>query len=98
MGGSVTMRAALLFWTLVGAMSTWQPQLAAAPAPQNGIEGRWTAEQSADSGPAKDVTLSFERRGVSLGGSWQAGTDEMPLFDVREAGGNITFTLVIPGT
>jgi alpha-galactosidase len=94
------MRAAVLFFGLTMIdVGVCQLCLAAAAQAQNGIEGRWMAEQAAaEPASAKEVTLSFERRGTALAGSMRTGADEMPLFDVRETGTNVSFTAVIPGT
>src|SRR5437870_686933 len=98
MGGSVNMRAAVLFWAMMMiALSASPSHLAAAEA--QGIEGSWTAEQSSEDNPgSQEVTLSFDRRGVALTGTMREASNELPLFDVRETGATISFTVVIPGT
>ena len=70
----------------------------ASAAPAGGFEGLWTAEQAnSDGGAPKEVSLDFTRVRGALAGVMRAGADELPLFDVREAGTNITFTVVLPG-
>jgi len=98
MGESVKMRAAVLSFALLTiAAAAGQVRPAAAAPSENGIEGRWTAERTRADGTAEEVTLSFERRGTALAGTMQAGSDEIPLFDVRETGANISFSVVAAG-
>ena len=82
----------------VGAIAFGAPVFPAAPVSE--LEGSWTAEQTgADAGASKQATLTFVRGGAgSLNGTMRVGAGEMPLFDVREMGPNVSFTLVIPGT
>src|SRR4051812_13847498 len=100
MGGRLGMRAAvLLFGLAMLDVAACELCFAAAAQAQTGIEGRWTAEQAvAEPRSTKDVTLSFERRGAALAGTMRAGSDELQLFDVRETGTTLSFTVVIPGT
>src|SRR3569832_901829 len=99
MGTSVKSRPAVLLWALVTAAFTAAPLHDVAAAAQQGLEGSWAAEQSsADNGGVKDITLSFDRSGAALSGTMRAADSEMPLFDVRETGATISFTVVIPGT
>jgi alpha-galactosidase len=42
--------------------------------------------------------LTFTRANGVLSGSMRRGTDEIPLFDVKETGTDVSFTAVIPGT
>ena len=80
----------------VGATSFAWPVLPAEPAA--GLEGSWTSEQAGvDSGASNQATLSFVRAvNGSLKGSMRVEPGESPLFDVREMGTNVSFTLVIP--
>jgi len=59
------------------------------------LQGNWTAQQTgAGSAAAIEATLVF----AGDKGAMRVGADEWPLFDVKQAGGDVTFTLVIPGT
>jgi alpha-galactosidase len=62
-----------------------------------GLEGSWTAEQTG-TGLSNESTLSFTRAGEMLSGTMRSTDGQTPLFDVRETGGIVSFTLVIPGT
>jgi alpha-galactosidase len=73
------------------------PRLAAGPA--SGLEGSWKAEQTNSDGTAPiEATLSFTFMRGALSGVMRASGEELPLFDVKEAGSNVSFALVIPGT
>jgi len=59
------------------------------------LQGNWTAQQTGTSSAAAiEAALVF----VGDKGTMRVGADEWPLFDVRQAGADVTFTLVIPGT
>jgi len=59
------------------------------------LQGSWNARQTASGSAAPvDATLNFD----GARGTMRVGADEWPLYDVKEAGQDITFTLVIPGT
>jgi alpha-galactosidase len=80
---------------LLGAMI---PGLPAAAASAPGVlEGNWAAEQTR-AGVSSQALLSFTRAGEALSGSLHAAGGELPLFDVRETDGIISFTLIVPGT
>jgi len=67
-----------------------QPEIAAGP-----LEGRWAAQQSAPGSAAPvDGTLVF----TGNRGTLQIGAESWPLFEVKQAGANVGFTLVIPGS
>jgi len=73
------------------------PEMAfAAQAP--GIEGRWLAQRTDPGAAPRDAVIAFTRNGSAIVGTMRAGGEEMPLFDVQDASGNVSFTLVIPGT
>jgi alpha-galactosidase len=83
--------------TFVGVTAFASP---ASPATQAaGLEGTWISEQT---GPASSAplqaTLNFARSesGVLKGGL-KLESGELPLFDIRETGANVSFTLVMPG-
>ena len=83
--------------SFAGAIAFASPAMPATLA--GGLEGRWTAEQTgADAGAPKQAMLTFVDAAGSLVGTMRAGADDMPLFDVREMGTDISFTLVIPGS
>src|SRR5258705_2155250 len=70
----------------------------ASAAEANGLEGRWTGEQANSGQPAPvAATLIFAQGSGTLTGIMRVGAEEMPLFDVKENGTTISFTLVIPG-
>jgi alpha-galactosidase len=66
------------------------------------ILGSWNAKGSAPASatvaPPPEATLTFSRNGDAVSGVMRAGGNEYALFDVREADGNVSFTVVIPGT
>ena len=63
------------------------------------LDGTWSAEQTAPGsiGPSA-ATLSFTRAGDRVAGLLRSGGQEFPLFDVRQSGAEVTFSVVIPGT
>jgi len=68
-------------------------------APASGFEGQWTGEQANSEQPAPaTATLIFTEGSGALAGIMRVGADELPLFDVKESGTSISFTLVIPGS
>jgi alpha-galactosidase len=73
--------------------------LGAAPAD---LVGSWSAKQNAPAGAAaaapSEATLTFARNGDALSGVMRAGGEEFPLYDVKETGSAVSFTMVIPGT
>ena len=86
-------------WLLivVGLAAIASPRPAGA-APAGGLEGRWTGEQAnSDRTDATEATLIFTQGRGALTGIMRVGAEEMPLFDVKENGTNLSFTLVIPG-
>jgi alpha-galactosidase len=59
------------------------------------LQGNWTAQQTGTgSAAAVEAVLVF----AGDKGTMRVGADEWPLFDVKQAGADVTFTLVIPGT
>jgi alpha-galactosidase len=96
MGASMGSIFRLCLLVLLGAVAFAAPVLPATP--QSGLEGSWTAAQSPNAGTARQATLTFVRAGQTLTGTMRDATGEMPLFDVRETGATVSFTLVIPGT
>src|SRR5258706_7519687 len=64
--------------------------------------GNWSAKQNAPAGaagtPPSEAMLTFSRNGGAISGVMRAGRDEFPLFDVEDAEGGFSFTVVIPGT
>jgi hypothetical protein len=77
----------------------------AAPAPRvtppqnnarsGGLDGDWTAEQaSAGSAAPVAAKLTF----IGDHGTMRVGDDDWPVFEVKRADKNVSFTLVIPGT
>src|SRR5262249_52047164 len=71
----------------------------AAGAPAGGLAGSWQAEQANSDGSAPlTATLVFTRRGAAVSGVMRAKDGEVPLFDVKEAGNGVSFTVVIPGS
>lgn len=60
-----------------------------------GLEGPWMAQQ-ASPGSAASIEAALNFTGNR--GTMNVGADDWPLFDVKEMGANIAFTLVIPGT
>ena len=80
----------------LAAITTLRP---ADGAPADGLEGQWTGEQANSEQPApSEATLIFTQGPGALTGIMRVGAEEMPLFDVKESGTSISFTLVIPGT
>ncbi len=69
------------------------------PVPGPELEGSWSAEQTIPGsiGPSA-ATLSFTREGDRVAGVLRSDGQEFPLFDVRQAGAEVTFSVVIPGT
>jgi len=67
-------------------------------APAAGLDGSWQAEQSNGGGAPDAATLVFTRNGATLSGVMRGKDGDMPLFDVKEAGSTVSFTLVIPGS
>src|SRR6476659_6905201 len=67
-------------------------------APAAGLDGSWQAEQSNAGGAPDAATLVFTRNGATLSGVMRGKDGDMPLFDVKEAGSTVSFTLVIPGS
>jgi hypothetical protein len=67
-------------------------------APATGLAGSWQAEQSPPGGAPGAATLVFTRNGTTLSGVMRGATGDMPLFEVKEAGSTVSFTLIIPGT
>jgi alpha-galactosidase len=71
------------------------------PPPVEGpsLEGDWSAERTVpDSTGPSAATLSFAREGDRITGILRTGGQEFPLFDVKQAGSDVSFTQVIPGT
>jgi alpha-galactosidase len=67
----------------------------AKPAGPATLKGRWTAEQKGPGSAAPvEAALSFD----GSSGSMRVGEDDWPLFDVKQTGSDVGFTLVIPGT
>ncbi len=75
------------------------PPPPSAPPPASNLEGSWNAEQTAPGsiGPSA-ATLNFMREGDRVAGSLRSEGQEFPLFDVRQMGSEVTFSLVVPGT
>jgi alpha-galactosidase len=72
--------------------------LAASPAitqPAVGLQGSWEAQQ-ASSGSAAPIAATLTFTGDH--GTMQVGADAWPLFEVKQMGTAISFTLIIPGT
>src|SRR5437868_14616142 len=68
-------------------------------APAGGLEGRWMGEQAnSQRADATEAVLIFTQGPGALTGTMRVGAEEMPLFDVKESGTNLSFTLVMPGT
>jgi hypothetical protein len=68
---------------------------AAQVTPATALQGSWNARQTASGSAAPvDATLAFD----GAKGTMRVGTDEWPLYDIKQAGDDVTFTLVIPGT
>ena len=68
-------------------------------APASGFEGQWTGEQANSEQPAPaTATLIFTQGSGALAGIMRVGADELPLFDVKESGTSISFTLVVGRT
>jgi len=63
------------------------------------LEGNWSAEQTTPGsvGPSA-ATRSFTREGNRVAGVLLSDGQEFPLFDVRQVGSEVTFSVVIPGT
>lgn len=59
------------------------------------LQGNWAAQQTG-TGSAAGVEAVLVFAGDK--GTMRVGADEWPLFDVKQAGADVTFTLVIPGT
>jgi alpha-galactosidase len=77
----------------VAQQSTPRPPASVAASGQ--LDGAWTAEQTSAGAPTPiAVNLAFMgNRGVM-----HVGTDDWSLFDVRDSGADVSFSLVIPGT
>src|SRR2546423_1782210 len=83
---------------LVGLAAIASPRPAGSAA-AGGLEGRWTAEQAnSERADANQATLIFTQGPGALTGMMRVGAEEMSLFDVKESGTTLSFTLVIPGT
>jgi hypothetical protein len=69
------------------------------PPPSPDIEGTWNAEQTPPGGAGPNAaTLSFMQEGDRVAGSLRTGGQDFPLFDIRQTGPELTFSVVIPGT
>ena len=74
---------------------TAAPEPAAPPPSAAKLDGSWKARQtSPGSGAPVDVVLVF----AGPRGTLRVGADEWPLYDIKTAGTQVSFTLVIPGT
>jgi alpha-galactosidase len=71
---------------------------AAAAAPASGIEGSWNVQRSDAGAPAGDGVITLTRNGNTVTGTMKVGSEMRPIFDVRDANGRVSFTLIIPGT
>jgi alpha-galactosidase len=72
-----------------------RPAAAASAAPEPpALTGRWTAKQIHPGSAPLDAVLTFD----GDGGTMQAGANRWSLFEVRQTGEDIAFTVVIPGT
>src|SRR5258707_11272268 len=91
---SVLMFGCLLIF---GAMTFASPAFSAGPV---GLEGEWRAEQTGPNSAApSQAILNFARaENGSFRGTMREGSGDLPLFDVREMGTNVSFTLVVAGT
>jgi alpha-galactosidase len=72
-----------------------------APLPPSGppLDGEWRAQQTSPNSPMPNAaTLNFARDGDRLTGTLLTNGQEFPLFDVRQTGLVVSFSVVIPGT
>ena len=93
------MRSAFRLFGLSLASAAAIGSLASAASPASGLEGRWTAEQTAADGSVpKTATISFTRALAGVSGTMREGMDDLTLFDIREMGTTVSFTVVVPGT
>jgi len=89
--------AALAFAALILASAT--SDSAAAPAPSGAFVGTWTMEQIPPGGAARrQGTLTVTRSGDALAGTMRVGGTDVPLSNVRESGGIISFSTTMPGS
>src|SRR5258706_159535 len=94
-----SMKPVLRICLLIAFAWTAAPSMRSASAADvSGLEGQWTGEQANSNQPAPvAATLIFTQGPGTLTGIMRVGAEEMPLFDVKESGTTISFTLVIPG-
>ena len=95
-GGTMTAIFRMGFMILACALAALTPAFAAAP--DTALEGQWRVEQANSTGSAAaQGTLTFTREGGALTGAMRFGADELPIFDAKETGTSVSFTVVIPG-
>src|SRR5688572_15271883 len=89
--------AALAFAAVVVASAT--SGITAAPAPASSFAGTWTVEQIPPGGAARrQGTLTVTRNGNALAGTMRLDDADVPLSNVRESGGIISFSATLPGS
>ncbi len=89
--------AALAFAALILASAT--SDSAAAPAPSGAFVGTWTMEQIPPGGAARrQGTLTVTRSGNALAGTIRVDGTDVPLSNVRESDGIISFSTTMPGS
>ena len=96
-GGTMKTIFRVGFLILAGGFAAYAPAFAAAP--ETALEGEWRVEQANSNGTAAaEGTLAFTRERGALAGTMRIGADELPIFEPKETGTNVAFTVVIPGT
>ncbi|MEA2825215.1 MAG: alpha-galactosidase [Alphaproteobacteria bacterium] len=85
-------------WVVV-VLTAISPLRSADAAAESGFEGQWTGEQANSDQPAPTAAILIFTQGAgALTGILRMDADELPLFDVKESGTSLSFTLVIPGS
>src|SRR5258706_2149982 len=71
---------------------------AAAPSAASHLVGSWTVEQVPPGGAQhSEGTMIFTQSGNDLSGVLRVGRTQLPLSDIDDTGGIVSFTVVIPG-
>src|SRR5262245_22627745 len=90
------LRVLFAFAAMVGTSAT--SVASAAPAPSSFI-GTWTMEQIPPGGtPRAPGTITITRNGNALAGTMNLGGTEVPLSNVSDAQGIISFSAPLPGS